>query len=129
MNKNLKMAIMTVLVIIGMFFIYRILFTRIVNYNIGGIDIPARYNMLTGKAVPITSYKGKTINRTVTDRKSDRIGLGSDDVTAAQFRWAFFEKWADNRPQYKGWESNPEIFKKANEEFKNTARANVRVIK
>ena len=129
MNKNLKMAIVTILVMIGIFFIYRILFIRTVNYNIGGIDIPARYNILTGKAVPITAYKGKTINKTVTDRKSDRIGLESDDVTAAQFRWAFFEEWANSRPQYKGWESNPEIFKKANEEFKNSVRANVKVIK
>lgn len=129
MNKTLKMSIMTALVIIGMFLIYRILFIRTVNYNIAGIEIPARYNALTGKAAPIVGYKGKAINRTVTDRKSDRIGLESGDVTAAQFRWALFEEWANSRPQYKGWESDPDIFKKANEEFKNSVHANVKVLK
>lgn len=129
MNKNLKIAIITTLVIIGVFFIYRILFIRTVNYNIGGVEIPARYNMLTGKAVPIADYKGKAINKTVTDRKSDRIGLESNDVTAAHFRWALFEEWANSRPQYKGWESNPETFKKANEDFKNTVHSDVKVVK
>ena len=66
---------------------------------------------------------------TVTDRNSDRIGMGSNDVTAARFRWLMFEEWANSRPKYKGWESDPETFKKANEEFKNTAFSNVKIVK
>ena len=128
MNKNLKMAGMTVLVIVGIFLIYRVLFIRTVNYNIGGIDIPARYNTLTGKAVPISDYKGKSIRKTVTDRKSNMIGLDSNDVTAAQFRWELFEGWVNSHPEYKGWESDQEIFKKANEKFKDSVQANVRVV-
>jgi hypothetical protein len=128
-NKYLKIALIATLAIIGIFFIYRILFIRTVSYNVGGITIPARYNALTGKAVPIANYKGKAINKTVTDRNSDKIGLDSEDVTAAQFRWALFEEWANSRPQYKGWESDPELFKKANEDFKNSVQANVKVIK
>ncbi len=128
MNKNLKMAGMTVLVIVGIFLIYRVLFIRTVNYNIGGIDIPARYNTLTGKAVPISDYKGNPIKKTVTDRKSSRIGLDSNDVTAAQFRWELFEGWVNSRPEFKGWESDQEIFKKANEKFKDSVQANVKVV-
>jgi len=127
-SKNLKMAGMTVLVILGILLIYRVLFIRTVNYNIGGIDIPARYNILTGKAVPISDYKGKIIKKTVTDRKSNRVGLDSNDVTAAQFRWELFEGWANSRPEYKGWESDQEIFKKANEKFKDSVQSNVKVI-
>ena len=129
MNKSFKMIIVTIIAIIGILLIYRILFIRTVNYNIGGIDIPAKYNILTGKATPIANYSGKAITRTVTDRKSDKIGMDSEDVTAAQFRWALFEEWARSQPQYKGWESDPEVFKKANEAFKNNVRADVKVIK
>ncbi len=128
MTKNLKMAGMTILTIIGLFLIYRVLFIRTVNYNIGGIDIPARYNTLTGKAVPISGYKGKPITKTVTDRKSNRIGLDSNDVTAAEFRWELFEGWVKGRPEFKGWESDQEIFKKANEKFRDSVQANVKVI-
>ncbi|MBU0605697.1 MAG: hypothetical protein KKH77_05365, partial [Candidatus Omnitrophica bacterium] len=98
------------------------------NYNIGGIDIPARYNILTGKAVPISDYKGKIIKKTVTDRKNSRIGLDSNDVTAAQFRWELFEGWVNSHPEYKGWESDQEIFKKANEKFKQSVQTNVKVV-
>lgn len=129
MNKRLKIAGIAILVIIGIFLIYRVLFIRTVNYNIAGIDIPARYNVLTGKAVPIVGYKGKAPNKTVTDRNSDRIGLEPNDVTAARFQWLMFEEWANSRPKYKGWESNPETFKKANEEFKNTVHSTVKVVK
>jgi hypothetical protein len=123
------MAIISVLAIISIFLIYRALFIRTVNYNIGGIDIPARYNTLTGKAVPISDYKGKTIKKTVADSKTNRIGLDSDNVTAAKFRWELFEGWINSRPEYKGWESDPEIFKKANEKFKGSVHADVKVVK
>lgn len=129
MNKSLKMAIVTLLAIAGIVIIYRILFIRTVNYNIGGIDIPAKYNTLTGKATPIANYSGKAIRKTVTDRKSDKIGMDKEDVTAAQFRWALFEEWARSQSQYKGWESDPAVFKKANEAFKNNVRADVKVLK
>lgn len=129
MNKSFKMIIVTIIAIIGILLIYRVLFIRTVNYNIGGIDIPAKYNMLTGKASPITDYKGKTIKKTITDRKADKIGMDEANVTAAHFRWALFEEWAKSRPQYKGWESDPEVFKKANEDFQEKVGVNVRVLK
>ncbi|MFH1190384.1 MAG: hypothetical protein V1682_06845 [Candidatus Omnitrophota bacterium] len=129
MSKKLMTVIAAGLAIIAAVAIYRALFIRTVNYNIGGIDIPARYNMLTGKAVPIAGYKGKPIKRTVTDRNNDRIGLDRNDVTAAKFRWELFEGWIKSRPEYKGWESDPDIFRKADEEFKKKVQANVKVVK
>ena len=129
MDKNRKRIIIAIVALIGIFFIYRALFIKTVNYNIGGVVIPAKYNVLTGKATPIADYKGKGIKKTVVDQKSDKIGLDKGDVTAAQFRWALFEEWARSQPQYKGWESDPEIFKKANEDFKNKIVSNVQVIK
>lgn len=56
-------------------------------------------------------------------------GFDKNDVTAAHARWGFFEEWVKSQPQYKGWESDPEIFKKANEEYKNKVHPNVQVLK
>ena len=129
MNKNTRTALIAIAAIIGIFLVYRALFIRTVNYDIGGVLIPAKYNILTGKATPIANYKGKTIKKTVIDEKSDKIGLDKDNVTAAQFRWALFEEWARSQPQYKGWESDPEVFKKANEDYKSRVSSNVQVVK
>lgn len=67
--------------------------------------------------------------KTVTGLKNDKIGMDSDGVTAARFRWTLFEEWVNSRPQYKGWESNSEIFKKANDEFKDKIPSSVKVLK
>ena len=129
MNKNRRSILIAIAAIIGILLAYRILFIKTVNYNIAGVVIPAKYNILTGKATPIANYKGKAIKKTITDNKSDKIGLDKDNVTAAKFRWALFEEWAKSQPQYKGWESDPEVFKKANEDFKNKVSSNVQVMK
>ena len=117
-NKNKRAVLIAIAAVIGIFILYRALFIKTVNYAIGGVMIPAKYNVLTGKATPIVNYKGKALKKTITDQNSDKIGFDKDDVTAAQFRWALFEEWAKSQPQYKGWESDPEIFKKANEDYK-----------
>ena len=62
-------------------------------------------------------------------RKAGVTGFDRSDVTAANFRWALFEEWARGKERYKGWESNPELFKRANEEFRKNYNASVEVIK
>jgi hypothetical protein len=44
--------------------------------------------------------------------------LSSDQIAIAQLRWALFAQWASVHPQYKGWDTNKEIFAKAREAFK-----------
>lgn len=118
MVKKLKAVIIILAVIIFSIFAYRLLFIRTVNYEIGGVTIPSEYNFLTGKARPISNYKGQAIKRTVEDRNANKIGLTDEQVMVAQLRWAVFEEWVKSRQEYKGWESNAEIFKKANDEFR-----------
>lgn len=129
MNKNTRAVLIAIAAMVGLFLAYRVLFIKTVNYDIAGVVIPAKYNILTGKATPIAHYKGKAIKKTVTDQNSDKIGLDKDNVTAAQFRWALFEEWARSQPQYKGWESDPEVFKKANEDYKSRVSSSVQVLK
>lgn len=129
MNKNIRTLIITIAAVIGLVAAFRLLFIRTVYYNIGGINIPAKYNILTGKAVPIKNYTGKPIKRTVTDNKFDKMGFDDNDVTAAQLRWALFDAWVKSKPEYKGWESDPDLFRKANEEYKTKIQANVQVVK
>ncbi len=86
----------------------------------GGIKIPSKYNILTGSVKPIKDYKGKEIKRTVADNKQAQpknLGLSSDEVISAQVRWAVFEQWVKERPQYKGWDTDKELFAKAQEDF------------
>ena len=64
-----------------------------------------------------------------TGNKLGMPGLDRTDVAAANVRWAIFEEWVKAHPQYKNWESDPEVFKKANAEFKEKANSNVTVIK
>lgn len=128
MNKNIRTAVIATLSVIALTLLSRAFFIRTVNYNIGGVDIPARYNVLTGKAVPIFDYKGKAIKTTVTDNKTDKMGMSRSEVLAAQVRWALFEEWAKTKPEHKGWESDPEIFRKASEEFKKKMPTSVTVL-
>ena len=132
MNKKVKILLVIGCAAVLLIVFYRPLFVRRVNYEIGGIKIPSEYNILTGKARPILDYKGKAITRTVKDKKIGKVGLSEDQVVLAQFRWAIFEEWADSHPEYKGWQNNAEMFKRANDAFRkelDTAGPKFRIVK
>ena len=116
--KILKTFLIFILAAGAIYLASRFLFIRTVNYEIAGISIPSRYNIITGKITPITNYKGRAIHATVRPHKSSGLGLSDEEIASAQLRWALFEQWANARSQYKGWDADPEIFKKADEQFK-----------
>ena len=118
MNDKLKIAVILIAAIAGAYIFYRFVFIRTVDYEIAGIKIPSKYNILTGSIKPIANYKGKARLRTVQDNKSNKIGLSEEQVVVAKLRWAIFEQWADSYPKYKGWRENSAVFKKANDDFK-----------
>lgn len=119
MNKNIKTALIAAIAILACVFLYKLVFIRTVSYEIGGIKIPSKYNLLTGSVKPIKDYKGGQIKRVIEDRqaKPKQIGLSSDEVVSAQVRWAVFEQWVKDRPQYKGWDTDKELFAKAQDDF------------
>ena len=119
MNKKIKAGLIAVIAALALFTAYKLTFIRTVNYEIGGITIPSRYNILTGSVKPIKDYKGGAIKRTVEshDAKPKDIGLASEEIVGANVRWAIFEQWVKERPQYKGWDADKEIFQKAQDEF------------
>lgn len=123
MNKNLRFVLITIIAIIALFFIYKAAFIRTVYYEIGGIKIPSKYNILTGTVKPITNYRGKALKKTVQDTKMSKVGLSEEQVVLAQFRWALFEEWANSHPEYKGWQNNAATFKEANDAFKKEIEA------
>jgi hypothetical protein len=90
-----------------------------VNYEIGGIKIPSRFNILTGSVRPIKDYRGGEIKKTIEDNRADPqdIGLSSEAVVGARIRWALFEEWVKGKPQYKGWDADRELFKRAQDDF------------
>lgn len=118
-NKNLKTVLTAAIAVLACVFLYKLVFIRTVSYEIGGIKIPSKYNILTGSVKPIKDYKGGEIARTVQDTKAqpENIGLSSDEVISAQVRWAVFEQWVKDRAQYKGWDTDREIFAKAQGDF------------
>lgn len=118
MNSRLKFIIILIIAIAGIFFLFKLLVMRTVNYEIAGIKIPSRYNILTGAIKPISNYKPAGKLKTVETNKSNKLGLSDEQVVIAKIRWSLFEQWASSQPKYKGWQENPEIFRKANEEFK-----------
>lgn len=118
MDKKFKTVITGIVVIVALVFIYRIVFIRTVNYEIGGIKIPSEYNALTGKVRPISDYRGADLKNTIKDRQAKNIGLSEEQVVVAQLRWAVFEEWANSHSEYKGWTSNAETFKKAHDDFR-----------
>lgn len=97
---------------------YKSVFTRTVNYEIAGVQIPSRYNLLTGKITPIRNYKGRIDLPAMQPSVKGNLGLSSEQAEAAKLRWALFEEWANQMPQYKDWQSNPDTFKKAMEDFR-----------
>ena len=97
---------------------YKSIFTRVVNYEIAGMQIPSKYNMLTGKVTPIQNYRGKANLPSMQPVIKGNLGLPAEQAEAAKLRWALFEEWVDQMPQYKDWQSNPDTFRKAMGEFK-----------
>ena len=114
----LTLLLILALAIVIIAFSYKTIFIRTVNYEIAGIQIPSKYNMLTGKVVPIQNYRGKGNLPVIQPNVKGNLGLSPEQADAARLRWALFEEWVSQMPQYKDWESNPETFKKAMEEFR-----------
>ena len=128
--KNKFRAVVIVLIFAGaIFLLYKFVLVRTVYYEIGGIKIPSRYNILTGTVKPISDYKGKANLRTVEARKANKIGLTEEEVTIAKLRWEIFEEWVKAHPQYKGWQKSPAIFKKANDDFRRELENSGKIIK
>ena len=78
--KKIK-AIMIILLVAGpAFLLYKLVFIRTVYYEIGGIKIPSKYNILTGTVKPLSNYKGKANLRTVEASKANKMGLTEEEV-------------------------------------------------
>ena len=118
MNRKIKTALIIAVVIIAIVWLFRLVFIRTVNYEIAGVKIPSTYNVLTGKVRPITNYKGRTNLPSLEPRITKSIGLSSDEITKAQFRWALFAQWVSTHPEYRGWDKDKGISDKAHEAFK-----------
>lgn len=118
MDKKTKLALMVVILIAAVFFGYRLFAIRVVNYEIAGIKIPSRYNILTGTIRPIVNYNKKTDLPTVERLDTGKLGLSQEQVVIAKLQWAIFEEWANMKAEYKGWQDDPETFKKTREAFK-----------
>ena len=97
---------------------YKSIFTRVVNYEIVGIKIPSKYNILTGKVTPIQNYRGRADLPSMQPSIKGNLGLSAEQADAAKLRWALFEEWAGQMDQYKDWQSNPETFRKAMANFR-----------
>lgn len=118
MRRVLVPAIIIITVITLMATSYKSIFTRVVNYEIAGIQIPSKYNMLTGKVTPIQNYKGKANLPSMQPIIKGNLGLPSEQVEAAKLRWALFEEWVTQVPKYKDWQSDQETFKQAMADFR-----------
>jgi hypothetical protein len=113
-----KAAIILFITVVAFIFIGRLLFVRTVNYEIAGISIPSKYNILTGKVTPIADYKGTGQLKSIQPQPKN-IGLSEEETAAAKIRWAIFEQWVSSKKEFAGWESDPEIFRRANEAFRD----------
>ena len=118
----MKKNIIPILIIAAVFALivlsYKSIFIRTVNYEIAGVRIPSKYNMLTGKVVPIKNYRGKANLPSIQPDIKGNLGLSTEQADAARLRWALFEEWASQMPRYKDWQSDPQTFKKAMNEFR-----------
>lgn len=126
--KKIKFIAIGIVVIFALFALYRLLFIRVVNYEIAGAKIPSEYNMLTGKVRPIVGYRGKATLPSIQPKETNKLGLSDAQVMIAQLRWAIFEEWIKIHPEYKGWETNAETFKKAHDEFRIELEKHTRAI-
>lgn len=129
MRSKLRAVFITLLCAGAIYLLYKFVIVRTVYYEIGGIKITSRYNMLTGTVKPISNYRGKPGLTTVEARKANKMGLTDEEVTIARLRWAIFEQWVAMRPQYKGWQKSPVLFKKANDDFRREIEASGKIIK
>ncbi len=129
MTIKFKVIIVMLLLAVGAFFLFKFTFIRTVYYEVGGIKIPSKYNMLTGTVKPISNYSGKTNLRTVDATKANKMGLTEEEVVIAKLRWAIFEQWVKGKPQYKGWQKSPALFKKANDDFRKEVEKSGKIIK
>ena len=118
MKKILIPAIIIAAVIAIIATSYKSIFTRIVNYEIAGMQIPSKYNMLTGLVTPIQNYRGKASLPSMQPIIKGNLGLSPEQADAAKLRWALFEEWVTQMPQYKDWQSNQETFKQAMADFR-----------
>jgi hypothetical protein len=118
MRRVLVPAIIIIAIITVIATSYKSIFTRVVNYEIAGIQIPSKYNMLTGKVTPIQNYRGKADLPSMQPIIKGNLGLPSEQVEAAKLRWALFEQWVTQMPKYKDWQSNQETFKQAMADFR-----------
>jgi len=118
MNKKISGALIIAAAMITVLLLFRLVFIRTVNYEIAGVKIPSTYNVLTGKIRPIQDYKGTLNLPSITPNQRKGIGLSQDEITIARFRWALFAQWAAAHREYKGWDTNPEVFQKARAAFK-----------
>ncbi|MBI5124584.1 MAG: hypothetical protein HZA72_04115 [Candidatus Omnitrophica bacterium] len=118
----MKKAIIPILIMAGIIIFmavsYRSIFVRTVNYEIAGIKIPSKYSLLTGKVTPIHNYRGKAQLPSMQPSIKGNLGLSSEQAQAARLRWALFEEWVTEMPEYKDWQSNPETFRNAMADFR-----------
>ena len=129
MKGKLSVFVVIILFIGAIFLLYKFAIIRTVYYEIGGIKIPSRYNMLTGSVKPITNYKGKPGLGTVEASKANKMGLSDEEVVIAKLRWAIFEQWVSRHPEYKGWQKSPIVFKMANDAFRKELEKSGKIIK
>ena len=118
MKKILMPTIIIIAVVSLIATSYKSIFTRVVNYEIAGMRIPSKYNMLTGLVTPIQNYRGKANLPSMQPIIKGNLGLSSEQAEAAKLRWALFEEWVTQMPQYKDWQSNQETFKQAMADFR-----------
>jgi hypothetical protein len=118
MKKILVPAVIIIAVVALIVTSYKSLFTRVVNYEIAGIQIPSKYNMLTGKVTPIKNYRGKANLPSMQPVIKGNLGLSAEQAEIAKLRWALFEEWVTQMPKYKDWQSNQETFRQAMEDFR-----------
>ena len=126
---KLRSVVVFILFIGVIFLLYKFVCVRTVYYEIGGIKIPSKYNIITGSVKPITNYKGKANLNTVEARKANKMGLTEEEVVIAKLRWAIFEQWVSTHPQYRGWQKSAIIFKKANDDFQRELEASGKIIR
>ncbi len=129
MTSRFKTIIAVLLFAGAIFLLYKFICIRTVYYEIGGIKIPSRYNIITGSVKPISNYKGKANLNTVEARKANKMGLTEEEVIIAKLRWAIFEQWVNTHPQYRGWQKSPILFKKANDDFRRELETSGKIIK
>jgi hypothetical protein len=119
MKKMIVPAVIIIAVVALIAVSYKSIFTRVVSYEIAGMRIPSKYDMLTGKVTPIQNYRGNKANLpSMQPAIKGNLGLSPEQADAAKLRWALFEEWVTQMPQYKDWQYNQETFRQAMADFR-----------